>query len=91
LIPAAIPLCSVGTTLRATSATTGLRRPTPAPKTRKPPSRVVHSDPALTPDIKSRPTPATASAALIKRRAGTCDRRAPASGAARKLTTVRGR
>ena len=44
LIPDAIPLCSFGTTLSATSAITGFSRPTPTPATMKPSSRVVHSE-----------------------------------------------
>src|SRR4051812_16998967 len=45
LMPAAMPLRSLGTTLRATSATTGLSRPTPMPATRKPGSSVVQVSP----------------------------------------------
>ena len=45
LIPEAMPLCSLGTTDTATSAITGLTRPTPGPARRKPGSRVVHSSP----------------------------------------------
>ena len=91
LIPAAIPLRSFGTTLSATSPITGLRKPTPTPSTRNPPSNVVHSESTLMPDISSRPSPATARLALIITRAGARDSRAPEIGAAKKLTTVIGR
>jgi hypothetical protein len=91
LIPAAIPLRSLGTTLSATSAITGFSSPTPPPRTRKPPSRVVHSDPVSIPDISSRPPPATPRPVAIMTRAGIRESSAPAMGAARKLATVRGR
>ena len=66
LIPAAMPLCSFGTTLSATSAITGLSRPTPMPLTMKPASSAVHSESTPRPAISSRPTPVRARPALIR-------------------------
>src|SRR5215210_211195 len=58
LMPDAMPLCSFGTTLTATSAITGLSRPMPAPATMKPPRSPVHSSAMPTPAISRRPPPA---------------------------------
>ena len=61
LMPAAMPLRSFGTTLSATSPITGLRSPTPAPRTRNPPSSVVHSESGADPGHQQQPEPDTAS------------------------------
>ena len=66
LIPAAMPLCSFGTTLRATSAITGLSNPTPMPLTTNPASSAVHSESTLSPVISSRPSPVRARPPLIR-------------------------
>ncbi len=91
LIPAAIPLCSLGTTLRGTSAMTGLSRPTPIPLTTNPASGAVHSESRLSPPASSRPTPVSASPALIRYRACTLASAIPAGGAAMNEATVIGR
>jgi hypothetical protein len=86
-----MPLRSLGTTLIATSAITGLSSPTPTPASRKLGSNAVQSESASSPDMASMPTAASASAADISTRAGTRGGRPPAIGATRKTVTVIGR
>ena len=76
----------------ATSAITGLIRPTPAPASRKPPSSPVHSSVAPRPAISSSPSArAPPGRARAGRAPGPCDISAPASAATKKFVTGTGR
>ena len=91
LIPAAMPLRSLETTLTATSAITGLSRPTPTPATMKPGSSAVQLEWAPMPDISSSPPPTPASPIAMITRAGRRPISATASGATRNGASVIGR
>ena len=79
-----MPLCSLGTTLTATSAITGFSRPTPdAGDQEAAEQRRSTRRPCSSPDISSRPTPAPSSPTISRSRAWTRDSSAPAIGATR--------
>jgi hypothetical protein len=86
-----MPLRSLETTLTATSAITGLSRPTPIPATMNPGSSAVQPSLGVKPDISSSPPPMAARLPAIRTRACTRAIRATASGATRNGTSVIGR